>query len=59
MPTRRVGVAVSGDGPSVDGAHRIKLSNLVSLCRTHHRRVHEQGWRIHITDGVAVVEPPP
>ncbi len=35
------------------------LENLVSLCRTHHRRVHEQGWRIHVTDGVAVIEPPP
>ena len=33
--------------------------NLVSLCRPHHRRVHEQGWRIHIADGIAVVEPPP
>ncbi len=40
------------DGPT-------ELGNLVSLCRTHHRRVHEQGWRIHIADGVAVVEPPP
>ena len=40
------------DGPT-------ELDNLVSLCRTHHRRVHEQGWRIHIADGVAVVEPPP
>ncbi len=39
------------DGPT-------ELDNLVSLCRTHHRRVHEQGWRIHIADGVAVVEPP-
>jgi hypothetical protein len=35
------------------------LENLVSLCRPHHRQVHEEGWRIHITDGVAVVEPPP
>ena len=40
------------DGPT-------ELHNLVSLCRTHHRRVHEQGWRIHIADGLAVVEPPP
>jgi hypothetical protein len=31
----------------------------VSLCRMHHRRVHEEGWRIHIADGSAVVEPPP
>jgi hypothetical protein len=36
-----------------------ELDNLVSLCRPHHRRVHEQGWRIHIADGMAVVEPPP
>jgi hypothetical protein len=36
-----------------------ELENLVSLCRRHHRTVHEQGWRIHIADGVAVVEPPP
>ncbi len=36
-----------------------ELENLVSLCRSHHRRVHEEGWRIHITDGSAVVEPPP
>jgi hypothetical protein len=40
------------DGPT-------ELENLVSLCRTHHRRVHEEGWRIHIADGIAVVEPPP
>jgi hypothetical protein len=36
-----------------------ELANLVSLCRPHHRAVHEQGWRIHSADGVAVVEPPP
>ena len=36
-----------------------ELENLVSLCRMHHRRVHEEGWRIHIADGSAVVEPPP
>jgi hypothetical protein len=36
-----------------------ELDNLISLCRMHHRRVHEQGWRIHIADGIAVVEPPP
>jgi hypothetical protein len=40
------------DGPT-------ELENLVSLCRPHHRAVHEQGWRIHIADGIAVVEPPP
>ena len=36
-----------------------ELENLVSLCRPHHRAVHEQGWRIHIADGIGVVEPPP
>jgi len=36
-----------------------ELDNLVSLCRPHHRAVHEQGWRLHVADGVAVVEPPP
>jgi 5-methylcytosine-specific restriction endonuclease McrA len=36
-----------------------ELENLVSLCRPHHRAVHEQRWRIHIADGRAVVEPPP
>jgi Domain of unknown function (DUF222)/HNH endonuclease len=36
-----------------------ELDNLVSLCRPHHRAVHEQGWRIHIANGIAVVEPPP
>jgi hypothetical protein len=36
-----------------------ELANLVSLCRSHHRQVHEEGWRIHIADGSAVVEPPP
>ena len=40
------------DGPT-------ELANLVSLCRRHHRKVHEEGWSIHITDGLAVVEPPP
>jgi hypothetical protein len=38
---------------------RTEVENLVSLCRPHHRQVHEQGWRIHIADGIAVVEPPP
>jgi hypothetical protein len=50
-----------------DGHHLIhwsdggptELDNLVSLCRPHHRRVHEQGWRIYVVDGIAVVEPPP
>jgi hypothetical protein len=38
---------------------RTEVDNLVSLCRPHHRAVHEQRWRIHIADGIAVVEPPP
>jgi Domain of unknown function (DUF222)/HNH endonuclease len=42
----------SNDGPTA-------LDNLVSLCRTHHRAVHEEGWSIHLRDGVVVVEPPP
>jgi hypothetical protein len=42
----------------VDGGPT-ELDNLVSLCRRHHRVVHEEGWRIHIGDGDAVVEPPP
>ena len=53
--------------PWTDGHHIIhwsdggptELENLVSLCRPHHRTVHEQGWRIHIADGIALVEPPP
>src|SRR5580704_2653869 len=36
-----------------------ELDNLVSLCRPHHRAVHEQGWRIRIDDRRAVVDPPP
>jgi hypothetical protein len=32
------------------------VDNLVSLCRPHHRAVHEQRWRIHIASGIAVVE---
>jgi HNH endonuclease len=49
-----------------DGHHIIhwpggptELENLVSLCRPHHRAVHEQGWRIHMSHGFPVVEPPP
>jgi len=38
---------------------RTNLTNLVSLCRTHHRAVHEQGWEISLApDGqVGLVEP--
>jgi hypothetical protein len=38
---------------------RTEVDNLVSLCRPHHRAVHEQRWRIHMADGIAVVEPTP
>jgi Domain of unknown function (DUF222)/HNH endonuclease len=36
-----------------------RVDNLVSLCRTHHRAVHEQGWEISLApDGqVGLVEP--
>jgi Domain of unknown function (DUF222)/HNH endonuclease len=36
-----------------------RVDNLVSLCRTHHRAVHEQGWEISLAaDGqVVLVEP--
>ena len=36
-----------------------ELDNLVSLCRRHHRVVHEQGWRIRMEGGIPQVEPPP
>jgi hypothetical protein len=37
-----------------------ELANLVSLCRRHHRVVHERGWHIQLDEqGVAVVTPPP
>jgi hypothetical protein len=36
-----------------------ELDNLVSLCRRHHRVVHEAGWHISFADGMAVLEPPP
>lgn len=37
-----------------------EIQNLVSLCRRHHRVVHERGWLIRLDgQGVAVVTPPP
>jgi hypothetical protein len=37
-----------------------EIQNLVSLCRRHHRVVHERGWQIHIDEqGAVVVTPPP
>lgn len=34
------------------------LANLVLLCRTHHRRVHEEGWVLAQHDGRWLVRPP-
>jgi hypothetical protein len=34
------------------------LDNLVLLCRTHHRMVHEEGWRIARDDGRLTLAPP-
>jgi hypothetical protein len=47
-----------------------KLHNLVLLCRRHHRRVHEEGWRVYsdrtganivffTPDGRALADAPP
>ncbi|HEV2952592.1 MAG TPA: DUF222 domain-containing protein [Candidatus Dormibacteraeota bacterium] len=36
-----------------------KLSNLVLLCRRHHRKVHEEGWRLVWEDEHRVVAIPP
>jgi HNH endonuclease len=33
------------------------LENLVLLCRTHHRAVHEGGWRLHHTSGRRTLAP--
>jgi hypothetical protein len=38
---------------------RTELSNLVMLCRPHHRLVHEDGWSLELTgDGEVVTAPP-
>jgi hypothetical protein len=42
----------------VDGGET-KLPNLLLLCRTHHRYVHEEGWLLTGRDGEIVVRPPP
>ena len=50
-----------------DAHHRVhwadggktELSNLLSLCRRHHRVVHEEGWSISLDDGAVVITPPP
>ena len=37
-----------------------KLDNLGLVCRTHHRKVHEEGWKLRReTDGRWVATPPP
>jgi hypothetical protein len=37
-----------------------EVDNLVSLCRRHHRFVHEKGWKIHVDEqGNPVITPPP
>ncbi len=37
-----------------------EVPNLVSLCRRHHRFVHEKGWQVHMDDdGNPVITPPP
>ena len=38
---------------------KTELSNLLSLCRRHHRVVHEEGWSISLDDGAVVITPPP
>ena len=42
----------------VDGG-KTRLNNLVLLCRTHHRYVHEDGWSISLTRESGVVVRPP
>jgi Domain of unknown function (DUF222)/HNH endonuclease len=36
-----------------------ELTNLVSLCRRHHRVVHEERWSISLNDGAVTLTPPP
>ncbi|HZU77445.1 MAG TPA: DUF222 domain-containing protein [Dehalococcoidia bacterium] len=38
---------------------KTELHNLLSLCRLHHRVVHEEGWSITTRDGAVIIEPPP
>jgi hypothetical protein len=41
-----------------DGGKHV-MDNLVLLCRRHHRKVHEEGWRLGITaDGNIAAIPP-
>jgi hypothetical protein len=34
------------------------VSNLVMLCRQHHRQVHDSGWEIQMSSGIPVFIPP-
>ncbi len=37
-----------------------EVDNLVSLCRRHHRFVHEKGWEVRLDEqGTPVITPPP
>ncbi len=39
---------------------RTELSNLLSMCRRHHRFVHEKGWHVRVDEqNNAVITPPP
>jgi hypothetical protein len=41
-----------------DGGKTV-IENLVLLCRRHHRKVHEEGWRLIVVgDGDVAAEPP-
>jgi hypothetical protein len=37
---------------------RTSLDNLVLLCRTHHRKVHDGGWELHVIDARWRLVPP-
>lgn len=41
----------------IDGG-KTSLSNLVLLCRAHHRKVHDQRWRLDRTEGRWRLQPP-
>jgi 5-methylcytosine-specific restriction protein A len=37
---------------------RTKVDNLVTLCRVHHRYVHEEGWKLTVTGDKVEARPP-
>jgi predicted restriction endonuclease len=44
---------------SADGG-RTEVANLLSMCRRHHRFVHEKGWMVGVDEvGNPVITPPP